>query len=140
MFKYKRTGLALAAGVAVLGLTACDPSTIDGRATPTATVHEVEQPETRPQWPTTVDAIVEPDDPYSTDGAWFIGSEIAPGDYRVIVTSEFGGGWKLCATIQCEIGTPGFIDNDFVTNRGYVTIPADALLIELTNVRLEAVA
>ncbi|WP_280201728.1 hypothetical protein [Nocardia cyriacigeorgica] len=140
MFKLKRTALIVAAGVTVLGLTACDPSaTVDGIATPTSSVHEVAAPETRPQWPT-IPTEVPVEDPYSTNGAWFIGSEITPGDYRVIATSQFGGGWKLCATIQCEIGTPGFIDNDFVANRGYVTIPADALLIELTNVRLEAVA
>ncbi|TLF72885.1 hypothetical protein [Nocardia cyriacigeorgica] len=136
MFKLKRTALIVAAGVAVLSLTACDPSQLEPRPTPAPRVVDA----TETPWVAPTSVLPVRADPYSSDGAWLIGSEIAPGNYRVVPTSEFGGGWTLCATYGCGPLDPGFIANDFLTGPGYVTIPADALLIELTNVRLEAVA
>lgn len=141
MFKYKRTVLALAVtAFATLAVTACEP--VDGTAVPGT------QADKAPGlWisTTTPKPYVAPTtklpakaDPYSSNGMWRVPEDIAAGEYRVIPTSDFGGYWKLCATMQCKIGTSGFIENDLISGPSYISIPAEARFIELSRVRLES--
>ena len=137
MFKFKRSAIALAvAGIAVLGLSACDPNEVTGSAVPVSHVDTTfEAPTT--QMP--IASTVRPADPYSTNGRWRVPEQIAPGDYQATPTHELGGYWEQTRVIGAVPGDDGFLSNDFITGQDYVHIGPDTKFIELDDVTLTPV-
>ncbi|MBF6515575.1 hypothetical protein IU421_14980 [Nocardia cyriacigeorgica] len=142
MFNLQRTAIAVAAGVSVLGLTACDPSQFE--PTPTPAPRLVEATETQWVAPTSVMPVQR--DPYKSNGTWRVPSQIAPGDYQVIITDTDGSGyWAICADAGCAIDGDGsdftgMIDNGFIFEDDYLHVPPHAFSIKLRGVELVAVA
>src|SRR5690606_14571469 len=126
--KFKATATIAAAAFAVIGLTACDPQTIDGYATPTPQTVDAGIGE----WvaPTSTIEIPAPVDPLSTNGTWLVPSEIGYGTYRTTPTSDIVSYWALCADLACQPG-PGMIQNEILDGQGFIVIGPDAVAVEL---------
>jgi hypothetical protein len=140
MSKFKNTAIALAAGVAVLGLTACDPSQLEPTPTPVPRVVDA----TETPWVAPTSVLPVKVDPYTTTGTWLVPSEIAPGTYRVNLKGA-NGYYEVCADLACDIDfdgddSTGMIDNAFLEGPGFVEIPAHAEAVTLRGVELVAVA
>lgn len=90
--------------------------------------------------------------PFTTGtGTWFVPSDIAPGTYRAYSTRESGivagtGYYAVCADAACEIDFDGsdytgLIDNGNLDGGpGLVVVPEHAATVQLSGVRLEAIA
>jgi len=128
--KFKATAIIAAAAFAVIGLTACDPQTIDGYATPTPQTVDAGVGE----WvaPTSTIEIPAPVDPLSTNGTWLVPSEIGYGTYKVTPTSDFLANWTLCGNLSCS----DIIQIEIVDGPGYIEIGPDAVAVELDDVVL----
>ena len=77
-----------------------------------------------------------PVDPYKSSGTWLVPEEIAPGNYRVILSSPRRSGYTaVCADFACRPG-PGMIGNDIHDGPGVLVVPPEAVAVELSNVEL----
>lgn len=75
-------------------------------------------------------------DPLTTDGTWLVPGDIAPGNYRVQVVSNFGGYSEVCGDLACEIGTRGFLGNELYNGPGVLVIPPDAVAVKIARITL----
>jgi hypothetical protein len=143
--KKKHLGLKIAAGAAggllilSVGATLADNSNnVPDTATTPSTVFTAAPVVTKVPVPTTPATPATPV-AWSKNGTYKVGSQIQPGDYSYTVVGRAGGYWKTCNDIACEIGTPGFIDNDFIPEKGstgFLTIPVTAGFVELSGLLL----
>ena len=77
-----------------------------------------------------------PVDPYKSTGTWLVPEEIAPGNYRVSLSSSRRSGYTaVCADLACRPG-PGMIGNDIHDGPGVLVVPPEAVAVELSNVEL----
>jgi len=129
--KTKRIATLAAAAFAVFGLTACDPSQIEGKPTPT-TERLVDAGIGEWVAPTSTIEIPAPVDPLSTNGTWLVPSEIGYGTYKVTPTSDFLANWTLCGNLSCS----DIIQIEIVDGPGYIEIGPDAVAVELDDVVL----
>lgn len=133
----RRITTILAAALTLGALTACVPQDETGTAVPTTTPWSY----TPPKFAAPTTAIPVKTDPYRTTGTWLVPAEIAPGTYRVdLQTGKTRGYSKTCADYTCEIGTPGFINNELYSGRGILVIPANAVSVELSRITLTPMA
>lgn len=139
----KKPLLFAAGAIVLLGVSAaaCTGDTDDGTPTATSTYVDAmsdavtESSSSTPTSPTRTTRS----DPYNTDGTWLVPSDIAPGNYRVLVDdSAFAGmGYvEVCGDAACEIGTPGFLSNEVYQGPGVLSVPPNAFSVELNNVAL----
>lgn len=100
------TGLIVAAAlIAATLLTDHDEFTAGAATTPVlaslpAATGATATPATRYTAPTKSVPL----DPYRASGRWYIGTDIPPGRYRVIVTGLLGGYWERCTDLACAPG------------------------------------
>jgi len=77
-----------------------------------------------------------PVDPYKSSGTWLVPEEIAPGTYRVSLSSPQRSGYTaVCADYACRPG-PEMIGNDIHDGPGVLVVPPGAVAVELSNVEL----
>ncbi|WP_227979925.1 hypothetical protein [Nocardia spumae] len=136
MFTRKHIAATAVAGLAVLGLTACDPDTTSGHPAPVSRMADAASTYTAPTSRMPIARSATPAKPLSTNGRWKVPEQIGYGTYAVTPTSDLGGYWEQTATVGAEPGDPGFIDNDFITGPDFVTITPETKYIKLDDVVL----
>lgn len=134
-------GIGSAIGAGASGSDSDEPATVavePGESSKTGTDLRSDT-RTTTRSPSTAMKIPEPKkrDPLTSDGRYKVGTDIEPGVYEYTPRkSDMPGYFERCADIACEIGTPGFIQNDLVFGPGYLEIlPTDAY-IELSRLDL----
>lgn len=120
------------AGIAPMGV-ACTPEP-GGYASHVGQTREATTEKAKP--------VKAPMNPLETDGTWLVPEEIAPGTYRTSLNDGiFAVGYaKVCADDACQIGTPGFIDNDVFNGPGILVVPPNAVSVEINNITLVPMA
>lgn len=84
-------------------------------------------------------------DPYASNGQWLVPSQVAPGTYLAVQRDPVMGRVLICADLVCApapgggIGTGTLINQFVVLGRTYVTIPADAAMVQFNGVSLTRV-
>ncbi|WP_067891333.1 hypothetical protein [Nocardia vaccinii] len=140
MFNIQRAALvAVGATLAAVSLAACKPDSASGEYAAKYTdpnLSYVAPTSEMPIAPTTTTAP----NPLTTDGRWLIGTgadQIAAGTYRATPHGYNGTGYyEVCADLACEIGTPGFIKNDFLTGPDFIVIPPNAVAVKVQDLTL----
>lgn len=128
------TALSLGAAVAIGLSTGSDSGTVT--ADPATVTPAVVEPAEAEPAPAT--------GPFTENGTLLVPTEIVPGVYKATATDGALDGlpyYEICGTLGCDaFGTGTILANGILDGPTYITIPAEAASVTLTDVTLTSVA